>query len=155
MVKEYAHHLRHDPAYAQPAADIVALVKDLAEIVAPQAQELKQRLKPGSRVSFHPPCTLQHWQGLRPLSEQLLEDLDFELLPFADKHLCCGSAGAYSVLNPKIALELRDRKLSAIQTGMPDVIISSNMGCISHLQSGTQTPVRHWVEVVDERLQQR
>jgi glycolate oxidase iron-sulfur subunit len=152
MVKEYAHHLRHDPAYAQKAADIVALVKDVAEIVAPHAGQLRARLPDGARAAFHPPCTLQHWQGLRPLSEQLLADLGFELLPFADKHLCCGSAGAYSVLNPDIALQLRDRKLSAISAGGPDVILSANIGCIGHLQSGTDTPVRHWIEVVDERL---
>lgn len=152
MVKEYAHHLRHDPAYAQKAADIVALVKDVAEIVAPHAELLRARLPAGTRAAFHPPCTLQHWQGLRPLSEQLLVDLGFELQPFADKHLCCGSAGAYSVLNPEIALELRDRKLGAIAAASPDVILSANMGCIGHLQSGTETPVRHWVEVVDEQL---
>ncbi|KQZ98656.1 glycolate oxidase subunit GlcF [Achromobacter sp. Root565] len=152
MVKEYAHHLRHDAAYAQKAADLVALVKDVAEIVAPHAELLRSRLPAGTRAAFHPPCTLQHWQGLRPLSEQLLVDLGFELQPFADKHLCCGSAGAYSVLNPDIALELRDRKLGAIAVGSPDVILSANIGCIGHLQSGTDTPVRHWVEVVDEQL---
>jgi glycolate oxidase iron-sulfur subunit len=153
MVKEYAHHLKHDPAYAQKAADIVALVKDVAEIVAPHAEQLRARLAPGTRAAFHPPCTLQHWQGLRPLSERLLADLGFELLPFADQHLCCGSAGAYSVLNPEIALELRDRKLGAIASSGPDVILSANIGCIGHLQSGTDTPVRHWVEVVDAQLQ--
>ena len=126
----------------------------MAEIVAPQAQALRARLPQAPRAAFHPPCTLQHWQGLRPLSEQLLADLGFELQPFADKHLCCGSAGAYSVLNPDIALELRDRKLSAIAAGGPDVILSANIGCIGHLQSGTDTPVRHWVEVVDELLRQ-
>ncbi|SSW72226.1 glycolate oxidase subunit GlcF [Achromobacter agilis] len=152
MVKEYAHHLRHESAYAQKAADIVALVKDVAEIVAPHAAQLRERLPAGTRAAFHPPCTLQHWQGLRPLSEQLLAELGFELQPFADKHLCCGSAGAYSVLNPEIALQLRDRKLSAISAGGPDVILSANIGCIGHLQSGTDTPVRHWIEVVDERL---
>ncbi|MNT30630.1 Lactate utilization protein A [compost metagenome] len=154
MVKEYAHHLRHDVAYAQKAADLVALVKDVAEIVAPHAELLRSRLPAGTRAAFHPPCTLQHWQGLRPLSEQLLVDLGFDLQPFADKHLCCGSAGAYSVLNPDIALELRDRKLGAIAVGSPDVILSANIGCIGHLQSGTDTPVRHWVEVVDEQLRQ-
>ncbi|MDT4822749.1 Lactate utilization protein A [compost metagenome] len=152
MVKEYSHHLRHESAYAQKAADIVALVKDVAEIVAPHAAQLRERLPAGTRAAFHPPCTLQHWQGLRPLSEQLLAELGFELQPFADKHLCCGSAGAYSVLNPEIALQLRDRKLSAISAGGPDVILSANIGCIGHLQSGTDTPVRHWIEVVDERL---
>lgn len=152
MVKEYAHHLRHDTAYAARAAEIVARVKDVAEIVAPHAQTLRERLAPGGRAAFHPPCTLQHWQGLRPLSERLLIDLGFDLQPFTDTHLCCGSAGAYSVLNPEMALELRDRKLQAISNTQPDVIVSSNIGCVSHLQSGTEVPVRHWIEVVDERL---
>ena len=152
MVKEYAHHLRHDARYAERAARIVELVKDVAEIVAPHAQALRERLAPGGRAAFHPPCTLQHWQGLRPLSERLLVELGFELQPFADSHLCCGSAGAYSVLNPGMALELRDRKLAAITPHAPPVIVSSNIGCVSHLQSGTEIPVRHWIEVVDERL---
>ena len=154
MVKEYAHHLRGDARYAERAARIVALVKDVAEVVAPHAPALRARLAPGGRAAFHPPCTLQHWQGLRPLSERLLLDLGFELQPFADAHLCCGSAGAYSVLNPAMALELRDRKLGAIAAHTPPVIVSSNIGCVSHLQSGTDTPVRHWIEVVDERLRQ-
>ena len=153
MVKEYAHHLRNDPAYAQRAADIVALVKDVAEIVAPQAQALRALAASAAR-GLSSAVHAAALAGLRPLSEQLLADLGFELQPFADKHLCCGSAGAYSVLNPDIALELRDRKLSAIAAGGPDVILSANIGCIGHLQSGTDTPVRHWVEVVDELLRQ-
>ena len=153
MVKEYAHHLRGDPAYAQRAERIVALVKDVAEIVAPHAAGLKARLRPiDARTAFHPPCTLQHWQGLRPLSETLLDDLGFALQPFGESHLCCGSAGAYSVLNPELSLSLRDRKLAQVEAVRPEVIVSSNMGCIGHLQSGTSVPVRHWVEVVDEHL---
>jgi glycolate oxidase iron-sulfur subunit len=152
MVIEYAHHLRHDPAYAQRAAYIVSLVKDIAQILAPHAAMLHPRLKPGQRVVFHPPCTLQHWQHLRPLSEQLLVDLGFELLPFAETHLCCGSAGTYSVLNPAIALPLRDRKLLAIAQAQPEIILSSNIGCIGHLASGAKIPVRHWIEAVDARL---
>lgn len=152
MVKEYAHHLRKDPAYAERVARIVALVRDVAEIVAPHAQALRARLPSIVRVAFHPPCTLQHWQALRPLTETLLTDLGFELQPFADRHLCCGSAGAYSVLNPEMSLTLRDRKLAAIAPASPDIILSSNVGCIGHLQSGTGTPVRHWIEALDERL---
>lgn len=152
MVKEYAHHLRHDPAYASRAERIVSLVKDVAEILAPHTEALRARLTPGGRVAFHPPCTLQHWQGLRPLSERVLVELGFTLQPFEHAHLCCGSAGAYSVLNPEMALELRDRKLSAISRAEPEVIVSSNVGCVTHLQSGTEVPVRHWIEVVDERL---
>ncbi|WP_144634861.1 glycolate oxidase subunit GlcF [Bordetella genomosp. 13] len=152
MVKDYAHHLRRDPKYAERAARIVALVKDVAEIVAPHAAELKARLAPGPRAAFHPPCTLQHWQGLRPLSEQMLVALGFDLQPFAETHLCCGSAGAYSVLNPEISQTLRDRKLGNIAEARPDMIVSSNMGCIGHLQGGTDTPVRHWIEAVDMAL---
>jgi glycolate oxidase iron-sulfur subunit len=152
MVKEYAHHLRKDPAYAERAARIVDLVKDVAEIVAPHAQILRARLNSKVRAAFHPPCTLQHWQALRPLTETLLADLGFELQPFTETHLCCGSAGAYSVLNPEISLALRDRKLAAIEPAAAEVILSSNIGCIGHLQSGTQTPVRHWIEALDARL---
>ncbi|WP_459618137.1 glycolate oxidase subunit GlcF [Bordetella sp. 2513F-2] len=152
MVREYAHHLRHEPAYAERAARIVARVRDVAEIVAPHAAELAARLRPAPRTAFHPPCTLQHWQGLRPLSEAMLAALGFELQPFAETHLCCGSAGTYSVLNPGLALPLRDRKLAHIGQAQPSLIVSSNVGCIQHLQSGTEVPVRHWIEAVDERL---
>lgn len=152
MVKEYAHHLRRDPRYAERAARIVALVKDVAEIVAPHAADLRSRLGAVPRAVFHPPCTLQHWQGLRPLSEQMLTALGFDLQPFNETHLCCGSAGAYSVLNPGISQSLRDRKLSNIAGAEPEIIVSSNMGCIGHLQGGTDVPVRHWIEAVDMAL---
>jgi glycolate oxidase iron-sulfur subunit len=153
MVKEYAHHLRKDPAYADRAARIVSMVRDVSEIVAPHARELRERLPHApARAAFHPPCTLQHWQGLRPLVDTLLTDLGFELQPFADRHLCCGSAGAYSVMHPEMATSLRDRKLAAIAPAAPDMILSANIGCITHLQSGTATPVRHWIEALDERL---
>lgn len=153
MVKEYAHHLRRDARYAGKAARIVEMVKDVAEVVAPHAPALRTRMARAGKAAFHPPCTLQHWQGLRTVSERLLADLGFELQPFADTHLCCGSAGAYSVLNPDMALELRDRKLKSIAAQEPPIILSSNMGCVAHLQSGTDTPVRHWIEIVDELLQ--
>ncbi|MFC4276951.1 glycolate oxidase subunit GlcF [Achromobacter aloeverae] len=176
MVKEYAHHLRHDPQYADRAARIVALVRDVSEIVAPHAAQLRARLARAARVggagkgegkdegkgggeahapvraAFHPPCTLQHWQALRPRTEALLADLGYELQPFSEAHLCCGSAGTYSVLNPDISLSLRDRKLAAVAPTQADIILSSNVGCIGHLQSGTATPVRHWIESLDERL---
>ncbi|AOB31883.1 glycolate oxidase iron-sulfur subunit [Bordetella sp. H567] len=154
MVKEYAHHLRKDPAYADRAARIVSLVRDVSEVVAPHARELRERLGAPVRAAFHPPCTLQHWQGLRPLADTVLTELGFHLQPFADRHLCCGSAGAYSVMHPEMAGTLRDRKLAAIAPTAPDVILSANIGCITHLQSGTATPVRHWIEALDERLHQ-
>jgi len=155
MVKEYAHHLRLDPIYADKAKVVSEHVKDIAELLAPMAQDLRAKLDsqrlPG-RVVFHPPCTLQHWQGLRPVSETLLNALGLDPQPFEETHLCCGSAGAYSVLQPEIATALRDRKLGYLNQAKPEVIVSSNIGCIGHLQSGTQTPVKHWIEVVDQAL---
>ncbi|MFW7343489.1 glycolate oxidase subunit GlcF [Pollutimonas sp. H1-120] len=153
MVREYAHHLRHDPDYVAKALRLVDKVRDVAEVVAPHAAQLKARLDglPG-KTAFHPPCTLQHWQGLRGVSERMLADLGFSMQPFTESHLCCGSAGTYSVTQPELAKSLRDRKLDAIQATQPDCIVSSNIGCITHLQSGTEIPVRHWVEIVDQAL---
>jgi glycolate oxidase iron-sulfur subunit len=110
---------------------------------------------PGAPLVFHPPCTLQHGQQLRGGVEQILVAFDFDVrLAASESHLCCGSAGTYSVLQPVIATQLRDRKLAALAAARPEprAIVSANIGCISHLQSGTQTPVRHWIELVDERL---
>ena len=155
MVVEYAHHLRHDLAYAAKAQKVVALVRDIAEVVAPYAQTLAAQLdttRLPKRPAFHPPCTLQHWQGLRPLSEDLFVKLGLALQPFTETHLCCGSAGAYSVLQPEISTALRDRKLSQLNAVKPDLVLSSNIGCIGHLQSGTEIAVRHWIEVVDAAL---
>ncbi|NYT63991.1 glycolate oxidase subunit GlcF [Alcaligenaceae bacterium] len=153
MVKEYAHHLRHDPAYVAKALRLVDKVRDIAEIVAPHVAELKTlMISTPAPVAFHPPCTLQHWQGLRGVSERMLHDLGFTLQAFAESHLCCGSAGTYSVTQPELSKNLRNRKLEAIQAASPSCIVSSNIGCITHLQSGTATPVRHWVELVDEAL---
>lgn len=153
MVREYAHHLRHDPAYADKAARVDEHVKDVAEFLAPMAADVRARMRtaPG-RTAFHPPCTLQHWQGLRPVTERLLADLGFDLQLFADSHLCCGSAGTYSITQPQLSKALRDRKLEAIAQTLPERIVSANIGCITHLQSGTQAPVRHWIEVVDEAM---
>ncbi|KAB0623084.1 glycolate oxidase subunit GlcF [Castellaniella defragrans] len=153
MIKDYAHHLKHDPAYAERAARLMPYVKDIAEFLAPMAAEVRAKMRraPG-RSAFHPPCTLQHWQGLRAVTERLLADLGFDLQAFGESHLCCGSAGTYSITQPALSKSLRDRKLQAIQTTLPDTIVSSNIGCICHLQSGTGTPVRHWIETVDEAL---
>ncbi len=154
FVKEYPFYLRNEPDYVEKARYLVQHVKDIAEVIAPEAAKLKEKFRkplPAS-AAFHPPCTLQHWQGLRPQTESMLTELGFDLKTFGEANLCCGSAGTYSVLQPEIATGLRDRKLASIAQTSPDVIITSNMGCMSHLQTGTQTPVRHWVEVVDEAL---
>ncbi len=155
-VKEYGHHLAHDAAYAEKAARISALTKDLSEIVPALLPVLRPRLrrpKEGMRLAFHPPCTLQHGQQLRGGVESSLRDLGFEVNVAANEsHLCCGSAGTYSVLQPELATRLRDRKLGHLEPLAPTMIVSANIGCIQHLQSGTATPVRHWVEVLDEAL---
>lgn len=181
MVKEYGHLLRHDPAYAAKAQRIVELTRDLAELLPTRADALLEKLQARAtdaagvgvahknliganvsaekiasgireRVVFHPPCTLQHGQKIRGVVEQLLSALGAEVLPFAETHLCCGSAGTYSVLQPELSKQLRDRKLAALQTQQPDVILSANIGCITHLASAAQVPVRHWIEWLDAKL---
>jgi glycolate oxidase iron-sulfur subunit len=153
-VKEYGHHLKNDPAYADKARCISDLTRDLSELLPALVSSLrgKVRAQPGV-LAFHPPCTLQHGMKLKGGVEQHLAELGFDVrVAPAESHLCCGSAGTYSVLFPQIAKQLRDRKLGNLGELKPQAIISANMGCISHLQSGTSTPVRHWVEVLDEAL---
>jgi glycolate oxidase iron-sulfur subunit len=154
-VKDYGHALAHDPAYAERAQRISALTKDLSEFLPELVAPLRPKLSApkAARLAFHPPCTLQHGQQLRGTVETHLNALGFEVsLAASESHLCCGSAGTYSVLQPKLAYELRDRKLANLAALAPQVIVSANIGCIQHLQSGTDTPVRHWVEVLDEAL---
>ncbi|MDT8990166.1 glycolate oxidase subunit GlcF [Curvibacter sp. APW13] len=154
-VKEYGHTLRHDPAYADKAARISALTRDLSELLPGMVPALQGRVRTAEAPAlvFHPPCTLQHGQKLRGGVEQHLAALGFSVRVAArESHLCCGSAGTYSVLNPELATQLRDRKLGNLAPAAQEVVISANIGCITHLQSGTPTPVRHWVEVLDEAL---
>jgi glycolate oxidase iron-sulfur subunit len=159
MVKDYGRYLQHDARYATRAAAVSALAVDLGELLPRIVPRIASRLKPlaasprGSLV-FHPPCTLQHGQQLRGGIETGLRALGFDVqLAAAESHLCCGSAGTYSVTQPELARALRDRKLSGLlEAGEPDAIVSANIGCIQHLQSGTKLPVRHWVQVVDEAL---
>ncbi|MDW5441007.1 glycolate oxidase subunit GlcF [Polaromonas sp. SM01] len=153
-VKEYAYHLKDEPAYAAKAARISDLTRDLSELLPELVEVLRMRVKAhAGQIAFHPPCTLQHGQQLRGGVEQHLGALGFQIkLARCEAHLCCGSAGTYSVLNPGIATQLRDRKLDKLNEMKPAVIASANIGCITHLQSGTATPVRHWVEVLDEAL---
>jgi glycolate oxidase iron-sulfur subunit len=153
-VREYGHFLQHDAQYAAKAQRISDLTRDLSEIVAGLLPQLKDKVRaqPGL-YAYHPPCTLQHGQKLRGGVEQLMGALGFELrVAMNESHLCCGSAGTYSVLHPEMGHTLRDRKLGHLQALEPKQILSANVGCITHLQSGTGTPVRHWVEVLDEAL---
>ena len=154
-VKEYGHILQDDAQYAEKAAKISDLTKDLSELLPDLVEKLKGKVsaKTAQQVAFHPPCTLQHGQQLRGGVEQHLGALGFKInVASCEAHLCCGSAGTYSVLQPEIAYQLRDRKLGNLSDMNPEVIVSANIGCITHLQSGTQTPVKHWVELVDAAL---
>lgn len=153
-VKEYGHLLQHDPAYADKARRISALTRDLSELLPEIAAALSGKLRAtAGLLAFHPPCTLQHGQQLRGGVETHLAQLGFNVrVALNESHLCCGSAGTYSVLHPDIAHELRDRKLGHLSQLQPQAIISANIGCITHLQSGTATPVKHWVEVLDAAL---
>ena len=158
MVKDYGHVLQHDVAYAEKAKRISALTKDLSELLPDLVPTLKPKLNSAALQqaglqAFHPPCTLQHGQQLKGGVEKHLSDLGFEVkVSASEAHLCCGSAGTYSVLNPDISYTLRDRKLEHLDALQPTAILSANVGCITHLQSGTDVPVKHWVEVLDAAL---
>ncbi len=156
MVKDYGWLLRNDPLYAEKAARISAATKDISEVLLAEREALSNLAPHASRlpqkIAYHPPCTLQHGQQLGGGVESLLAACGFELTPVADKHLCCGSAGTYSILQPEIAGELKTRKLANLHAGQPDLIATANIGCLAHLQSGSALPVKHWVELVDARL---
>jgi glycolate oxidase iron-sulfur subunit len=153
QLRDYGRLLQQDPVYAARAAHVSALARDLVEVVGPAAAQLAGRLRVASeRVAVQSPCTLQHGQRLGGQVERLLTQLGAEVLPCADSHLCCGSAGTYSLLQPEIARELRSRKLAALQQKGPDFIVSANIGCITHLGYASAVPVMHWVEWVEARL---
>jgi glycolate oxidase iron-sulfur subunit len=155
MVAEYADLLRDDPAYAQKAKRVVELSRDLAEFLPQAIAEAGIGAPAARRVAFHPPCTLQHGLRIRGKVEALLVALGAELVPVRDTHLCCGSAGTYSLLQPQLSQTLRARKLDTLLENRPQAVLSANIGCIAHLQSATETPVRHWIEWVDEALRPR
>jgi len=159
MVKDYGHALRDDLQYAAKAQRVSELTRDLSELLPDLVPHLLPALRtrlqnaPAQQITFHPPCTLQHGQQLRGGVEKHLGDLGFKVnVASCESHLCCGSAGTYSVLQPELSYALRDRKLANLAQMQPDTIVSANIGCITHLQSGTATPVRHWVEVLDDAL---
>jgi glycolate oxidase iron-sulfur subunit len=153
-VKEYGHLLAHDSAYAEKAARISGMTRDLSEIMPEFEVELGARIKGKitKRVAWHPPCTLQHGQQIRGKVEGVLRAAGIDVSLCADSHLCCGSAGTYSVLQPELAHALRDRKLANLAATGADEIVSANIGCLTHLQSGTTTPVTHWIELIDRAL---
>ncbi|MEW6677324.1 MAG: glycolate oxidase subunit GlcF [Pseudomonadota bacterium] len=148
LVKEYGHHLRHDPAYAEKAARVSELALDLAEVLAKEDLSGLHAPQP-RRVAFHPPCSLQHGQKVRGVVEDILSRAGYELVPFTESHLCCGSAGTYSLLQPELSRSLRDRKLGHIQAARPELIATANIGCQMHLAAGAEVPVVHWITLLE------
>lgn len=156
QVKDYAYLLREDPAYAERAQRVSAMTQDIGETIVAEAHALEgllasRKLK-SEPLAWHAPCSLQHGLKLRGGVERILTAAGFELTAVRDSHLCCGSAGTYSLLQPELSHTLRDNKLAALSEGGAGMIASANIGCITHLQSGTRTPVRHWIEWLDLRL---
>ena len=152
MVRDYGHILAQDPAYAEKAARIAALARDPVELVSAAWPDLSGRLvaeRTQQTLAFHPPCTLQHGMQIRGEVERLLDDAGYTLVPVADPHLCCGSAGTYSILQPELAGQLKSNKLRALEAHRPEIIATANIGCMTHLQSGTRIPIRHWIELID------
>jgi glycolate oxidase iron-sulfur subunit len=148
QLRDYGRLLRDDPRYAAKAARVAGLARDLAEVIA---AEPPLRAPPhAGAVAFHAPCTLQHGQRVHGAVEKLLAGAGIALTAVADPHLCCGSAGTYSILQPALARELRERKLAALAAGNPATIVTANIGCLTHLAAGTEVPVRHWIELLDE-----
>lgn len=159
-VKEYGHLLQHDPVYADKAARVSAATRDVSEVLLAEREALTGLLVKASasrntqneRLAFHSPCTLQHGQKIAGVIEALLTVAGYELTPVPDQHLCCGSAGTYSILQKELSQQLRNNKIDALESGAPARIVTANIGCLTHLQNGTAVPVRHWVELLDERL---
>lgn len=149
LVKDYGHILRHDPVYAEKAARVSALCRDLSEILAVEDLSTLTSKNQKQKIAFHSPCSLQHAQQLPGVVEKILIAAGFELTPVSDAHLCCGSAGTYAILQKGLSQQLLHNKLNALQSGVPAVIATANIGCLTHLQSQSSVPVRHWVELMD------
>ncbi|GGC14347.1 hypothetical protein GCM10007205_23980 [Oxalicibacterium flavum] len=153
-VKDYGHLLAGDPAYADKARIVSELARDLSEVIEPFAGELTAmtRGRLDRRVTWHPPCTLQHGQKIRGKVEAILREAGADVKLCADSHLCCGSAGTYSLLQPVLSKRLRDAKVARLEAAGSEVIASTNIGCLTHPQAGTKVPVRHWIELIDQAL---
>lgn len=154
VVREYGHLLAQDARYAERAVRIAAMTRDLSEVLHAELAQLQAMVgtQPRERIAFHAPCSLQHGQQIRGVVESILTACGFDLAPVADAHLCCGSAGTYSVLQPQLAQQLRANKLAALQADGPSSIATANIGCLTHLQAGTPLPVQHWIVALERRL---
>jgi len=152
VVKDYAELLKHDQLYAEKAKKVSTLAKDVSEILRDEDLSALTLNQASIKVAFHSPCTLQHGQKLNGIVETILKNSGFTLTEVQDPHLCCGSAGTYSILQAKLSQQLLDNKLSALQIGQPDLIATANIGCQMHMASKAQVPVKHWIEVLDAHL---
>lgn len=162
MVADYGHLLREDAAYADKAARVSALFRDVSQVVTAEADALGKLLRAAplqaaQKVAFHSPCSLQHGLKIRGVVEALLRDAGYTLTNVPDGHLCCGSAGTYSLLQPELSQQLLGNKVRALESGAPDIVATANIGCLAHIEGGlnasSATPIRHWIEILDERLQ--
>jgi glycolate oxidase iron-sulfur subunit len=155
MVKDYGHLLREDAAYAAKAARVGALAKDVSEVVAGERDALAARWRPAPdrrSIAFHSPCSLQHGLRINGVVEAILRDAGFDITPVPDAHLCCGSAGTYSLLEPAISRRLLHNKVRALESGRPELIATANIGCLAQIGAGASLPVVHWIELLDERM---
>jgi glycolate oxidase iron-sulfur subunit len=158
-ILDYAHQFENDADYADKAGQVSQVTQDISTLIAAEAERLSALLKQcpplpesGRKLAFHSPCTLQHGLRVRGVVETLLIAAGYELTPVNDAHLCCGSAGTYSILQPDIAGQLKRDKLKALMAPAPSAIASANVGCIAHLQADAHVPVMHWIELIDQRL---
>ena len=157
-VREYGTYLQHDPAYAARAARVSALTRDVSEILLAEKDALQKLLAdnnfktPKAKLAVHTPCTLQHGQKITGVLEAILSSAGYAIAACPDRHLCCGAAGTYSILQPALSGQLLKNKITALESDQPERIVTANIGCLLHLQSGTQKPVAHWIELIDELL---
>jgi len=158
MVRDYGHLLRNDPSYSAKAARISEQARDPVEIVAAEWSRIAPQIAMdmgSKKIAFHSPCSLQHGLKLKGNVEEIVHALGHELTPVRDAHLCCGAAGTYAILQPVISGALRSRKLAALEEGEPEIVATANIGCLVHLAERSKVPVRHWIELLDERMMNR
>ena len=152
MIKDYEVLLADEPGYLEKAKIISDKTKDVSEIIRDEIAKSSVSVHNKNKIAFHSPCTLQHGQQLNGIVEDILKQLGFSLTKITDPHLCCGSAGTYSLLQKKLSHQLRDNKLTNLLQDEPQIIATANIGCLLHLRSGTDTPVMHWINLLDQQL---